>query len=136
MATLLPPASDKALHIAMVDDDPQLLGVWLRVLRAGGFEVEGFDDPQRLLEVLGTRPFDAIVTDLEMPVMDGVTFIRKLRARPHGAALPIVMASRVTDPRARERAMAAGATEYLVKLDRDEFVAVVERHLGETRRAA
>jgi CheY-like chemotaxis protein len=114
MATLIPPASAsaKALHIAMVDDDPQLLGVWVRVLRAGGFEVEGFDDPQRLLEVLGTRPFDAIVTDLEMPGLDGSELCAKAQDRFHHAP-PFVLHT--------------GAAQLLSRAARGRFAAVLDK---------
>jgi two-component system chemotaxis response regulator CheY len=82
------------------------------------------------------EPFTVVVTDIEMPVMDGISFIRQLRARSDGSSVPIVVASRVTDPRVRERALDAGASEYHIKLDRAELIEAVGRRAGDGRRAA
>jgi CheY-like chemotaxis protein len=69
------------------------------------------------LRILGdeTRPVCAVVTDLNMPRMDGFELIRTIRSDRRHAGLPIIVTSADTDPRAPERSFAAGADAFFPK---------------------
>ena len=85
------PPSDPAPRVLLVDDDPALLRMLGLIFRTEGFEVLTGRDGQEALEVIGVQTVDAIVLDLQMPVMDGRQFYRELRAR--GLETPVVLLS-------------------------------------------
>ncbi|HYN37717.1 MAG TPA: response regulator [Rhodospirillales bacterium] len=74
---------------------------------------------------------DMVVTDLNMPVMDGLTFIRELRKLPIGKGLPILFLTTESDAGLKQQAKAGGATGWIVKpFQRDQLVAVIKKVLG------
>jgi two-component system chemotaxis response regulator CheY len=75
--------------------------------------------------------FDLIVTDLNMPVMDGLAMIRALRQRPAGAGVPILFLTTESDAEIKAQAKAAGATGWLTKpFDPEQLVRVVKKVLA------
>ena len=75
--------------------------------------------------------FDLIVTDLNMPVMDGLTMIETLRASPAHTGVPIIFLTTESDQGMKDRAKAAGATGWLTKpFDPDQLVRIVKKVLG------
>lgn len=101
--------------ILIVDDDEILRRVLLLELEKRGFKVReadnGKDGLARLVEMLP----DIIVTDLEMPVMDGFTFIANVRATFGKAAIPIIAISGSINEGLAERTLVAGANQFLPK---------------------
>src|SRR5687768_1904149 len=83
--------SGSAPRVLLVDDDPALLRMLGLIFRTEGFEVLTGRDGQEALQVIGAQSVDAIVLDLQMPVMDGRQFYRELRAR--GLETPVVIVS-------------------------------------------
>ncbi len=99
--------SDAPLQILVLDDDEALQRLLRLLLEAEGFRVVMAKNGAEGLErVAGEPHLDAIVLDLEMPVMDGRTFFRELRAR--GSELPVVVLS-AYGARAAQREIAANA---------------------------
>jgi EAL domain-containing protein (putative c-di-GMP-specific phosphodiesterase class I) len=99
--------------ILLVDDDPQLLRGFARVLVGAGYEVVTMDDAEQASEALKTKSFDAIVSDISMPGMNGMQFLRA--AREHDLEVPVLL---VTGAPAVETAIEAiryGAFQYLTK---------------------
>jgi two-component system chemotaxis response regulator CheY len=75
--------------------------------------------------------YDLIVTDLNMPVMDGLTMIRELRKIPSQMGIPIIFLTTESDGSIKEQAKAAGATGWLTKpFDPDNLVKIVRKVLG------
>jgi two-component system chemotaxis response regulator CheY len=75
--------------------------------------------------------FDLIVTDLNMPVMDGLTMIRELRKIPSQMGIPIIFLTTESDGSIKEQAKAAGATGWLTKpFDPENLVKIVRKVLG------
>jgi len=76
--------------------------------------------------------FDLIVTDLNMPVMDGLTMIETLRQSPAQMGVPIIFLTTESDAALKQRANAAGATGWLTKpFDPDQLVKVIKKVLGQ-----
>lgn len=74
---------------------------------------------------------DMVITDLNMPVMDGLTLIRELRKLPAFRGVPIVFLTTESDPALKQQAKAAGATGWITKpFQQDQLVAVTRKVLG------
>lgn len=103
------------LRVLLVDDDRDIArGTGIR-LRAAGYEVAFAHDGQAgLAAALESRP-DAIVLDMRMPVMDGITVLRELRRREETAAIPVVVLSASVVEKGRHRALNLGARYFLQK---------------------
>ena len=114
-----------------VDDSRTMREMVAFTLRKAGFEVSEAEDGQKALQALKASPVDVVITDLNMPVMDGVTLIRALRADPKNRAVPILMLTTESDSAKKLEGKTAGATGWLVKpFDPDKLVDVVRRVAG------
>ena len=83
------------------------------------------------LEVLKQSSVDLVVTDLNMPVMDGLCFIRELRKLSAYNGVPIVFLTTESDPGMKQQAKAAGATGWITKpFQQAQLLAVVKKVLG------
>ena len=98
-------------------------------LEARGFEVTTASNGARGLEVLERETFDLVVSDIEMPVMDGWTFARAVRQRPELQNLPLLALTTLSSPADQARALECGFSSYEVKLDRDRLLSAVKRLL-------
>lgn len=113
-------------------DDSASLRMAIRIALAGaGYAVtEAGDGVEGLAKAAETR-FDMIVTDLNMPNMDGLTMIRELRGQPAQAGIPIIFLTTESDADMKAQAKAAGATGWLVKpFVPDQLVKVARKVLG------
>ena len=104
--------------ILVVDDSPVVRDLISDALRAHGIRVVEASDGQEALERLAAHPnVQLVVTDFEMPRLDGPGLIRALRARPGARRLPAVVVSMRGSDADKKAAMDAGADAYLVKSD-------------------
>ncbi len=128
----MPPAARRRLRVLLVEDSFVTREMERRLLEDAGFEVVGAASAPEALELVAGSSFDCVVTDIEMPEMDGLDFTRKLRSEPRFAALPVVVVSTHSRREDRLAALQAGADAYFVKqgLDAIELVAVVRRLSG------
>jgi two-component system chemotaxis sensor kinase CheA len=111
------------LRVVLVDDSDFYRSLVEPMLRAAGCDVTGFRSPQDALGYLtGGGPCDAIVSDIDMPVMDGFAFTTILRQDVRFTQTPIIAVSGVCTPEAVERGRAAGFTDYVGKFDRAGLV--------------
>jgi DNA-binding response OmpR family regulator len=97
-------------RILVIDDDPAMARMIAVTLRVEGYAVAVAHDGSAALEALDESPADAIILDLMMPVMDGRTFYRELRARPDDTPV-LVLSAHGAHSAAREM----GAEDYLAK---------------------
>ncbi|MBO3739342.1 response regulator [Actinoplanes flavus] len=79
--------------VLVVDDEPDLRFLHRRILSRAGHEVTEANDGAAALEAVRASPPDLVVTDVMMPIMNGVELIRRLRADPRTAAIPVVAVS-------------------------------------------
>lgn len=100
----------------VVDDAKVARAIVSRMMTELGFDVVEAEHGQDALDKLEPSLVpDAIVTDWNMPVMDGVEFARKIRATAPYTNVPILMISSEADPRRVAKALLAGVDEYLFK---------------------
>jgi len=99
----------------VVDDSRVIRKVARRILEDIGFEIaEAADGMEALAWCRGAMP-EAILLDWNMPVMDGIEFLRVLRAEPGGKAPVVVLCSVENDREHIAEALEAGADEYIMK---------------------
>jgi chemotaxis protein histidine kinase CheA len=130
----LPAAQEKAVavrrvRILLVDDSMVTREMERRLLEDAGFHVSAASDAQEALTLLAEEPFDCVVTDIEMPGMDGFELTAHLRGMEHFAQLPIIVVSTRDRPDDKLRGLKVGADAYLTKqsLDAGELVDLVRR---------
>lgn len=127
MNAMLPPAFDRTdsspfthvlneeLRILVVDDDPiqrEFASVYLASPHA---EIFSAASAEQGIERLQAESFDLVIVDYEMPGMNGVQFVRKVKADPKLAQIPIVMVTSHEDIATIDAAFHAGATSFAVK---------------------
>ena len=100
-------------RILVVDDDPGVRRVVSDALRQDGYQVDAVGNGQQALAAFGKHRPDALVLDLQMPVMDGPTLVRTLRERTKWGAIPLVVVSGAVG--AAETGPPLGARECLIK---------------------
>jgi PAS domain S-box-containing protein len=111
------------LRVMLADDNEVILDTLADFLRTRSFQVVTAKNGQQMLDMLAEARPDIILTDVQMPVMDGLTAIREIRklADPAMANLPIVAITALAMPGDKEMCLKAGANEYIskpIKLDR------------------
>ena len=122
-------------RVLVVDDDPQVL----KLLRVN-FELEGYDvmtatNGEEALDLVGRDSPDAVVCDVMMPGIDGLEVVRRLRAQPDTAGLPLVVVSAKAQRADVNAGLALGADAYVTKpFDPSELLAVVADLLAKRRK--
>jgi chemotaxis protein histidine kinase CheA/ActR/RegA family two-component response regulator len=123
-----PPADSVIL---VVDDSLTHRTLQRNILVSSGYSVEVAVDGVEAWEKLQHKQYDLLVTDIEMPRMDGLELTRRVRLDPARKDLPIVLVTSRGKDSDIQAGAAAGADEYLVKgqFDHDKLLQAVERHL-------
>ena len=117
--------------ILTVDDSPSLRQMVAYTLRSAGYQVAEAADGQEGVDKAKTGRFEMILTDQNMPVMDGLTLIQQVRAMPTYARVPIVMLTTESSDEMKARGRAAGATGWMVKpFDPKRLLEVVRKVIG------
>ena len=117
-----------ALHILVVDDDPALLEALPETLRLrmNGVTVDTADSAAAALDRIASQNYDAIVTDIKMPGMDGLALLSEIRARRPDT--PILIITGHGEHALAVQALRGGANDFIQKpIDRDHFVASLRR---------
>lgn len=117
--------------ILTVDDSPSIRKMIVVTLEEAGFTVVEAVDGRDGLAKATSQKFDAIITDQNMPNLDGLGFIRELRSHPQGKGVPIVVLSTDSEEGLKEQARAAGALGWMVKpFTQDKLLAVIRKVVG------
>ena len=118
--------------ILAVDDSASMRQMIRLTLRNAGYDVIEAGDGQEGLAQARRGTVHMILTDLNMPVMDGMMFIRELRKSPAYTGIPIVFVTTESDAEKKSQAKAAGATAWITKpFQPEQLVAVARKVLGE-----
>ncbi|HUO87160.1 MAG TPA: response regulator, partial [Thermoanaerobaculia bacterium] len=122
----------RRVQVLLVEDSLVTREMERRLLEDAGFAVTVAGDADQALSRLAEEAFDCMVTDIEMPGMDGFQLTERLRSMEHFAELPIVVVSTRDRPEDRLRGLTAGADAYLTKqgLNAGELVDQVRRLAG------
>lgn len=117
-------------HILTVDDSRTMREMLALTLRAAGFKVSSAQDGAAALALAQTDHFALVITDINMPVLDGIGLIHALRELPDYRHTPILTLTTEDSPAHRQAGRAAGATGWMVKpFDPDRLLAILRRLL-------
>jgi two-component system chemotaxis response regulator CheY len=120
------------MKILIVDDDKTTRKLLSLFLKESGFEVVTAENGLNALEKLGSDTFQLVLTDLNMPFMDGIEFLRSMKSNPGTSNIPALMLTTETDEEERERAMKAGADGFLSKpVTADVVASKIRQMIGE-----
>jgi two-component system chemotaxis sensor kinase CheA len=126
-----------AQSVLLVDDSAFFRNMLAPVLKAAGYKVRVAPSALEGLAMLRSgQPFDAVLTDIEMPDMNGFEFAETIRNDTHFSSMPIIALSSLVSPAAIERGRQAGFHDYVAKFDRPGLIAALKEQTAEISRAA
>ncbi|MBI3977190.1 MAG: hybrid sensor histidine kinase/response regulator [Chloroflexi bacterium] len=108
-------AAPRRLRVLVVEDSLTTRTLERHILEAAGYEVEVAGDGAEALSILQERGCDVLVSDVNMPVLDGIALTAKVRADPKLRDLPVILVTALDSPEDRERGLQVGADAYIVK---------------------
>ena len=117
--------------IMAVDDSASMLQMVVFTLKGAGYDVVEASDGQYALDIAKTRGVDLVITDVNMPRMDGITLITELRKLPSYKFTPLLMLTTESSPEKKQQGKAAGATGWIVKpFNPEQLLNTVKKVLG------
>jgi len=130
-APITAPAAE-VTRILIVDDSITTRTLEKNILEAAGYDVLTATNGLEAFDLLATAPCDLIVSDVEMPYMDGFELTRRIRHSDRFARLPIILVTSLDSLEQRERGLQVGADHYIVKggFDQQELLATIRQLLG------
>jgi two-component system, chemotaxis family, sensor kinase CheA len=124
----------KLNKVLLVDDSPFFRNLLTPLLTVAGYQVTAAENPVQALKILeGGEVFDAVVSDIEMPHMNGFDFVTNLRKDSKWQATPVIAMSSHTTPRDLERGRQVGFTDYVAKFDREGLLQALQSSLAAPR---
>jgi two-component system chemotaxis sensor kinase CheA len=131
------PVQQRARKVLLVDDSPFFLNMLTPVLQAAGYVVTAVNSAHEALGALKQdhAAFDVVITDIEMPEMNGFQFAEIMRADPRTADLPVIALSSVVSAEAIERGRRVGFHDYVAKFDRQGLIAALKEQTDVGRAA-
>jgi len=126
-----------ARTVLLVDDSAFFRDMLTPLIRAAGYQVLAVGSAAEALEALASgRRFDLVVTDIEMPQMDGFALAEAIRRLPSGADTPIIAITAMVSADAITRGRAAGFHDFVAKFDRTGLIAAIKEQDPAIERAA
>ena len=120
-------------HLLIIEDDADTLEMLRATLETRGYQVTGFESATETLEVMPQNSVDLIISDIGMPVIDGLEMIRRLREFPGYHSVPAIALSGYASKKDAAAAIAAGFTAHVSKpVDPTELVSMIEQLLDKT----
>lgn len=118
-------------NILAVDDSSSMRQMVSFTLKGAGHNVVEAVDGKDALTKAKSQKFDLVITDVNMPVMDGITFIKNLRGDPNYKFTPMLMLTTESSTDKKSEGKAAGATGWIVKpFNPDQLLNTVKKVLG------
>lgn len=116
--------------ILAVDDSPSMRRMVSYTLKSAGYDVVTANEGQEALELAKTTNVNLVLTDVNMPVMDGITLVRHLRQLPNYRYTPILVLTTESSTERKMQGRDAGATGWIVKpFDPEQLLATLKRVL-------
>jgi len=127
-----PALPERPLSVMVVDDALMVRELQRSILERGGYSVRAASDGAEALAMLAEQPADLVITDVEMPNLDGLSLTRTIRAHPRLANIPVLIVSSHASEEDHQLGLEAGADGYIVKTSFDEagLLSAVSRLLG------
>lgn len=119
-----PPLPRGRIRLLVVDDSLTTRAMEAGLLEAAGYEVETAADGMDAWALLQTRPFDAVVSDVDMPRLDGFALTGRIRADARLKQLPIVLVTAMETREDHDRGLALGANAYVLKSAFDQTLLI------------
>lgn len=117
--------------ILVVDDSPTIRKFISIALKVKGFEIISAGDGMEALELLPNDSVDLVITDLNMPNIDGFNLIERIRTNENYQNTPIIVMSNLSNSEDIQRAMNLGANSYLIKpFDQNNITKEVAKYLS------
>lgn len=117
--------------ILAVDDSTSMRKMVAFTLKGAGHDVVEANDGQEALSKAKSKKFQLVISDVNMPVMDGITLIKELRVLSDYKYTPILMLTTESEGQIKQQGREAGATGWIVKpFDPEELLAVISKVLG------
>jgi two-component system chemotaxis sensor kinase CheA len=113
-------ATVKGKRVLVAEDSTASRMLLRGILESAGYVVRTATDGLEAFSLLRRESFDVLVTDVEMPGLDGFGLIERVRADRSLTELPVVLVTALASPEHRERGLESGANAYLVKSDLDQ----------------
>lgn len=124
------PGEDRTYRLLLAEDSPFFRQMIANYLVSAGYEVETAVDGEEAWEKLQKDNFDALVTDIEMPRLNGLELAKRVRADARLAELPIMALTSLSSEEDRRRGLEAGIDEYQVKLEREKVLEALTQLLS------
>jgi two-component system chemotaxis sensor kinase CheA len=123
------PIAPRSARILVVDDMATTRELERSILKAAGYDVEVAADGGQALERLREAAFDLVVTDIEMPVMDGMALVAAIRRQRRLSHLPVILVTSLASDKAEQRGREVGAQAYIEKTQftQDVLLDTIER---------
>lgn len=120
-------------YILVVEDNPMNMELAVDLLESYGYKVTGAEDGFKALELVKETGFNLILLDMQLPKMDGLEVLTKLKSEPKTADIPVVALTAHAMMGDEERFCNAGCIGYISKpIDVHQFKAIVAGYLGES----
>ncbi len=117
--------------ILAVDDSASMRQMVSFTLKGAGYEVVEAADGVEALNIAKSRSVNLVITDVNMPNMDGITLIKELRGLPNYKFTPLLMLTTESSPEKKQQGKAAGATGWIVKpFNPEQLISTIKRVLG------
>ncbi len=121
----------RGARVLLVEDNELNQEVALGLLAEGGLLVDVADNGQKAVEMVQQRPYELVLMDMQMPVMDGVTATREIRKLKRYQSLPIVAMTANAMQQDRDRCVEAGMNDHLAKpVEPEELYRLLFKYLG------
>jgi two-component system chemotaxis response regulator CheY len=121
------PANSASKSVLLVDDSLLVRKIARKIFAGLGYEIEEAEDGQIALEKCISHMPDVVLLDWNMPVMDGLEFLKSLRQSEGGRAPAVIFCTTESDVEHIQKALANGANEYLMKpFDKESLIAKLE----------
>lgn len=117
--------------ILAVDDSPSMRQMVAFTLKGAGYDVIEAKDGAEALALAKTNKVHLVLSDVNMPTMDGLTLVRELRALPAYKFVPLLLLTTESSPEKKAEGKAAGATGWLVKpFNPEQLLGTIKKVLG------
>ncbi len=114
--------------VLTIDDSRTMRDMVAFTLRGAGFDVVEAEDGCDALKQLNGHSVDLVITDVNMPNMDGITFVKEFRSDPGNKSIPVLILTTESEDAKRQEGRSAGATGWIVKpFDPDKLISVVRK---------